>query len=306
MLVTSCGGPKEIPTITAFDEIAYPYDVKKVELSDGIEIAFMDEGKGEKTLLFIHGLGSYAPAWKKNIEELRGSTRCIALDLPGYGRSSKGKYEASMRFYAGVVQEFISKMALKNVTLVGHSMGGQIAITHALAFPEVAERLILVAPAGFETFNKGQRQWFREVLTPDAVRFTTTEQITENIAWNFYQMPDDAWFMVYDRIAMRRAKDFNAYCYIIPECVKGMVDQPVFDELGSIEQPVLVFFGAWDNLIPNRFLNGGTTESIAKKGAEKIKNCQLFLIERAGHFVQFEQSEIVNKQILNWLFKQPG
>ncbi|MCB0562062.1 MAG: alpha/beta hydrolase [Phaeodactylibacter sp.] len=300
-LLGACALQKQPPRVQSFDELPYPYTTHKARLSDELEIAYFDEGKGQEVILFIHGLGSYAPAWKKNMEALKNNYRCIAIDLPGYGKSSKGKYEASMSYYATVVKEFLHALGIEKATLAGHSMGGQIAITAALAYPELVERLVLVAPAGFETFHKGERQWFREVLTPTAVKLTTVEQIRENIAWNFYEMPGDAEFMVTDRIAMRSAVDFDAYCYIIPECVKGMVDQPVFDDLHNVQQPTLVVFGHQDNLIPNRFLNGGETEAIGKQGVAQMPNARLLMVDKAGHFVQFEQAATVNDAIRGFI-----
>lgn len=282
-------------------DITYPYPVKSIALNNDIQVAYMDEGKGEQTLLFIHGLGSYAPAWKKNMDGLKNEFRCIALDLPGYGHSSKGDYTGDMLFYADILSEFIQKMALTHVTLVGHSMGGQIAITTSLSYPDQIEGLVLVAPAGFETFTNGQRQWFREVLTPDAVRLTTVNQIRENFATNFYHFPEDAEFMIQDRIAIRTADDFPWYCDIIPKNVRGMVDNPVFQFLPEIQIPVLSLFGEYDNLIPNRFLNGGRTEDIAQKGSSQIPRSVLIMIEKAGHFVQFEKSDEVNAAIRGFL-----
>jgi len=160
---------------------------------------------------------------------------------------------------------------------------------------------MLISPAGFETFTPGQKQWLRDVLSPTAVRLTTVDNIISNIASNFYKMPDDAEFMITDRIAMRNAKDFDAYCYIIPECIKGMVDEPVYDFIDRISAPTLVIFGEADNLIPNRFLNPGKTENIANDGAAKLQNGELHLIPKAGHFVHFEKAEQVNKIISEFL-----
>src|SRR6056297_4303386 len=69
---------KDLERVDSFDKIDYPYPVSKQAIFDGMEIAYMDVGSGNETILFIHGLGSYAPAWKKNIEELKSSYRCIA------------------------------------------------------------------------------------------------------------------------------------------------------------------------------------------------------------------------------------
>ena len=301
LLSAACGVQKELKPIQRFEELSYPYEVKKALLSGGIEVAYVDEGKGEQTLLFIHGLGSYLPAWKKNIEGLKEKYRCIAIDLPGYGKSSKGEYSGSMRFYSEIVAELIDKLKLGSVTLVGHSMGGQISIITALAFPDKVDKLVLIAPAGFETFTKGQKQWFREVMTANLVKLTTVEQIKSNLASNFYRMPKDARFMITDRIDMRGAEDFEAYCYIIPQCVQGMVDDPVYEFLPKITQPTLIIFGENDNLIPNRYLNPGKTGTIARKGAERIPNATLHLLPETGHFVQFEKAAEVNGLMAEFL-----
>ncbi|HKK80132.1 MAG TPA: alpha/beta fold hydrolase [Phaeodactylibacter sp.] len=300
LLLSGCGWQQRVPTVQTFDELPYPFPAQKVKLESGEEIAYFDQGEGQP-IIFIHGLGSYAPAWKNNIEGLQENFRCIALDLPGYGKSSKGKYEASMTYYATIVKNFMQALGLEKAVLAGHSMGGQIAMTTALAYPNMVERLVLVAPAGFERFHKGEKEWFRQVLTPTAVKLTTVDQIKENIAWNFYDMPEDAEFMITDRIAMRDAEGFDAYCYIIPECVKGMVDEPVFEFLPQLEQPALVIFGHQDNLIPNRFLNGGETEAIARQGVEQLPDAQLRMVDKAGHFVHFERSETVNAEIRRFL-----
>jgi pimeloyl-ACP methyl ester carboxylesterase len=286
--------PARIATMT---DLVYPWPVKYAELSSGISVGYMELGSGPRTLLFVHGLGSYAPAWKQNLHVLQQYYRCIAIDLPGYGHSSKGDYPGHLPFYAAVLQDFIDTMALGPVTLVGHSMGGQIAITTSLLYPESVSGLVLIAPAGFETFHKGQKQWFREVYTPDLVRLTPVENIRNNYATNFYRFPREAEFMIQDRIAMRDADDFAWYCDIIPKNVRGMVDYPVYDLLPEIQQPVLTIFGAQDNLIPNRFLNGGRTVDIARDGSSRIPNSMLLMVDKAGHFVQFEKSREVNEAI---------
>lgn len=296
----SCASSR-MPSFESFDDLEYQYPVHHVDLSHDTQVAYIEKGTGPKTLLFIHGLGSYLPAWNKNIDELSAHYHCIAIDLPGYGKSSKGNYEFSMTYYAQVIKEFAAKKELENLVLVGHSMGGQIAMTAALQYPDMVEQLILVAPAGFETFNKGQRHWFTNAMTPDAVRLTPVDQIRTNLNYNFYNTPKDAEFMITDRIAMRSAKGFAAYCYAVSKSVKGMVDQPVYDFLPQIKHPTLALFGANDNLIPNRFLNGGKTETYAREGIERMPNGKLVMLEKTGHFAQFEKPEAVNQEILNFL-----
>ena len=300
IILTSCASTR-IPGLQTMDDLEYDLPVKKMELSNNTTLAYVEQGTGDQTLIFIHGLGSYLPAWNKNIPELSQHYHCIAIDLPGYGKSSKGNYEFSMTYYAQVIKEFAEKKGIENLVLVGHSMGGQIALTAALQYPELVDKLVLIAPAGFETFNKGQRNWLGNVMTPDMVRLAPVEQIRTNLAYNFYNMPDDAEFMFTDRVAMRSAEGFDGYVYAVSQSVKGMVDQPIYEFLPQITQPTLALFGANDNLIPNRYLNPSKTEKVAQDGISKMPNGSLIMLEKTGHFVQFESAEKVNGHIQEFL-----
>ena len=292
---------KAIQNLKSMDELHYRDASKKVHLPvSGYDIAYSDQGSG-KTIIFIHGLGSYLPAWNRNVNELSKSYRCIAIDLPGYGKSSKQPHSGKMSFYAGIVNELIQELQLGKVYLAGHSMGGQISMTTDLLYPEIVEGLILVDPAGFESFTKGQKQWFRDVMTLDGVRLTTTEAIQSNLASNFYDLPKEADFMVTDRMAMRTASDFNAYCYAVVQSVSGMVNEPVLPYLSDIKCPTLILFGENDNLIPNRYLNPGRTADIAKTGAAKIPGSKLVMVPKAGHFMMFEKPEVFNAEVKKFL-----
>ncbi len=297
----SCTPYKDVQQATSFNDIKYSYEVKKVEVDEDIEIAYIEEGSGNQTILFIHGLGSYLPAWKNNIRVLKDNYHCIAIDLPGYGKSSKLPYDYNMTFFADVIKKFIQKKGLSNVILAGHSMGGQISMITAIQNPDLINKIILVDPAGFERFNEGQKQWFRDVMTMNLVKYTSIDAIESNMAYNFYELPDDARFMIEDRIAMRTTKGFENYCYAIVKSVNGMINQPVIDKLNLITQPTLVFFGENDNLIPNRFLNPGKTINIAKSGSDKIKNSKLIMVPKSGHFMMFEQSEVFNTEVKKFL-----
>lgn len=291
----------DLPRLNSLSEIEYPFEVHHVTLSDGRTIAYVDEGTGSQTIIFIHGLGSNLVAWKKNIEVLKSQFRCIAIDLPGYGHSSKEPHSGMMSFYAEAVVDFMNKMGIDHAVLAGHSMGGQISMVAAMKFPERVSSLILAAPAGFERFTEGQKQWFRNAMTVRGVMLTRVEDIITNLAFNFYELPQEAEFMITDRIAMRSAHDFEAYSYTVVQSVNGMVDEPVIDHLHKIRQPTLIVFGENDNLIPNRFLNPGTTAAVAKTGAEAIKGSRLVLLPRTGHFVQFENYTRFNEEVVRFL-----
>ncbi len=302
-LSAQCQMAKPAPaTDPVFEGLNYSYEVRKMTLPDGTHIAYVDEGKGPETIIFIHGLGSYLPAWDKNIAELRKHYRCIALDLPGYGKSGKEGIAPGMESYANTVFGLMDALKLKQAVLAGHSMGGQIAITAALQEPKRVKKLILAAPAGFETFTEQQKQLFKATVTPESIQKTTPEQAAANIKVNFHKMPADAQFMVDDRLKMATSEQFGKYSAAVAGSVAAMVDEPVYEQLPQVQVPTLILFGEQDALIPNRYLNPGlTTKAVAESGHSRIPNSQLVLVPEAGHFLQFEQPAAFNKAVRNFL-----
>lgn len=282
----------------------YEYKTHFVNL-DTIEVGYVKEGKGVKTLLFIHGLSSNADAWSKNINTLKENFTCIALDLPGYGKSEKpinASYTSS--YFAKIISAFIDELELKNVILVGHSMGGQAAIKLAVSSPERIERLILVAPAGIEMFSDAHGAIIKTMFTPTFVINTNNEQIKNNYALNFYKKPEGVNKMIEDRIAIKNASDFEAHALAISKSIAGMLDDPVTTDLAKISQKTLVLYGENDMLIPNRYFHPDLDIfKVGNKAKELIKYCKLAFVEESGHFLQFEQSEKVNFLIKEFIEK---
>ncbi len=285
---------------------AYPFPVKRCRISPDIELAYMEAGRGPNSLVFIHGLGSYAPAWSKMIPLLAEKFHCVALDLPNYGLSEKGDFPFTMSFFAGCVESFIQQLGLKNVMLVGHSMGGQIALTMALRKKVAIQKLVLLAPAGFETFSEEDRAWLRKFVTPSSLEGLSVEQITQNFDLNFstQKLPEDASFMLEDRLKLREKypAGYRSFCEMIALCVEGMLSAPVFDQLHTIELPSLLFFGQEDYLIPNRFLHPAKNpQQIAEAGQIQMPKSQLQLLSPCGHFIPWEAAESVCERMRQFL-----
>ena len=284
---------------TIFNQIKYPFDTKFIKVND-YEIAYVDEGNSENVLLFIHGLGSYLKAWDRNIPELKNHFRCIAFDLPGYGKSSKQIHSGEVSFYVEILNEFITKLNLKSVSLVGHSMGGQIALAYVLKNSNQIVKLILVAPAGFETFNQDEIELIKKIISPEILFKTSDHQIRLNYQFNFFKMPAETEEMIADRIAIKTDEDFFNHCTIVSNSLFGLLNAPVFDQLKQIKIPSLIFFGKDDLLIPNKSIHQITTEEIASRGSSKIKNSTLVLLDECGHFLQYEKPDEFNAQLISF------
>lgn len=280
----------------------YGYPTKQLQL-DSARINYIDQGKG-MTIVMIHGLGGNAAHWKRNIGILSAQYRCIAIDLPGYGGSTvvnRINASAQLDFYAERIAAMLGQLKINKAIVIGHSMGGQIAMILALKYPSLISKLILVAPAGLETFTPAEAGVITAYATAAFYEKQDSAAIEKSYRMNFHQMPEEAATLVRERIALKQCEGFATYCAQIPLGIKGMLGHPVKEQLSGIIQPTLILLGASDALIPNKILHPGLTVAAVAAIARQIPVSKTILINEAGHLVQFEKPVIVNQTILQFI-----
>lgn len=275
--------------------------MKQIQLYNGCKVAYTDIGQGAQTLLFVHGLGVMGSTWQKNTEALQAHYRCIALDLPGNGHSSTGNYPYTIDFYSDCLLDFIGRLGLNNLCLIGHSMGGQIAMTAILKQHECCNRLVLISPAGFEKFSSWERQCFDLSMSGLSIFSSNIQAIQQLVHASFYHFPEDALLLEDELIQIMKAQPGGHYREMCHRSIAAMLHEPVFDRLPEIQQQTLVIFGENDRLIPNTFLHPVSTKKIAEQGTAQMPHAQLQLIAQAGHFVQWEKAADLNKLLQPWL-----
>ncbi|MEM7434069.1 MAG: alpha/beta fold hydrolase, partial [Myxococcota bacterium] len=113
----------------------------------GYRRAFIHEGKGP-ALLLIHGIGDSADSWRDLIPALSQDYTVVAPDLLGHGDSDKPRADYSLAAYANAMRDLLTVLDVDRVTVVGHSLGGGVAMQFAYQFPELCERLVLVSTGG--------------------------------------------------------------------------------------------------------------------------------------------------------------
>lgn len=282
-------------------ELSYAKEANRIQLNDSLSIAYKEHGSGKQTILMIHGLGGNLTHWNNNFIE---NQHCIALDLPSYGLSSMKNFQPKtdmLDFYSEVILEFIKKKKLKNVVLMGHSMGGQIAIITALKQPKAIKKLILAAPAGFETFTEPEAQALLNFSKPETFKNQNEMMLRAGFKRNFYEMPASVETLIQDRIMIPKCDSFNPYFSAVASGVKGMLVHPIRKELSKITIPTLVLFGENDDLIPNKLLHKTlTTNEVAQIGKE-IPNSKIVLIPKAGHLLMYEKPIEFNKSVKEFL-----
>jgi len=142
--------------VTAGDEKAAPLEAKATS-ADGLSIAYDVRGKGEKTLVFIHGWCCGRYLWKGTLDVFAKDYRVVSLDLPGHGASGRDRAEWSLDAFAGDVEAVVKALDAKDVILVGHSMGGPIALLAAKRMPDR-----VVGIVGVDTLHNVEFKWPEE------------------------------------------------------------------------------------------------------------------------------------------------
>src|SRR5215203_239973 len=281
----------------------YELPVQKQQVS-GLNMAYVETGKGQ-SIVFIHGLGGNLSHWIKAVKNLAATYKCIAVDLPGYGYSDK-KFSTNekdqLQFYSDMLTQFIQKKKLKKVVVAGHSMGGQIAIILAIQHPELISKIVLVSPAGLESFTSNEAQVM--IGATPASYFEKQDESTIRVSFkqNFYELPKDAENLIQDRLRLKTCNDFTLYTQAVSNGIKGMLNHPVKNDWNKIKQPVLIIYGQNDALIPNKIFHPALTlDSLLKEAMTAMPQAKQVLIANAGHMVPYEKPLETSKAIKEFI-----
>ncbi len=130
----------------------YPAKIKIQ--NHGVNIAYTDAGKGDTTLLFVHGWCINKGYWSNQAAYFSKKYRVVTIDLPGFGQSGKNRSAWDARTFGGDVSTVIAQLRLKNVVLIGHSMAGDIILETAISNPK--EVIGLVGIDNFKNVGIGE------------------------------------------------------------------------------------------------------------------------------------------------------
>ncbi len=134
------------PAPTVAPSIAPSFEVQ-YRMIHGYRRAFIHAGSGPN-LLLVHGIGDNSDSWRGVISELARDYTVTAPDLLGHGRSDKPRGDYSVAAYANAMRDLLSVLGIERATVVGHSLGGGVAMQFAYQYPERCERLVLVSSGG--------------------------------------------------------------------------------------------------------------------------------------------------------------
>lgn len=240
-------------------------EVERVLLSGGRQLGYVARGHG-RPLLLVHGLGGSWRWWRYNIDALARHYRVYALDLSRRERWLTGAGRIGPSEAAGVLADWLAQMRIERTHIVGHSLGGQMAIRLAAAYPRLIDRLILVDAAGLP-FDAGLlRLTVRAVLpAPDRSREFRRLVLASTVQSNPLHV-------------LRTARE--------------MVRDDVTPLLAQVSAPTLIIWGGRDRMVP-------VANAYALRAG--IRRSRLVVLPHAGHNPMYHHAGTFNRLVLEFL-----
>ena len=267
-----------------------PVTEELVELSEG-QVRYFKMGKGHP-LVLIHGLGSAAVNWYKNIAGLSKSNTVYAVDLPGHGKTYKSISKTPLDQAVAFMIEFMDVISINKASLVGNSMGGLLALAIAHKHPDRVSKLVLEGSAGL----RKDIAWFLRFMTLPIIgeiittpTRSTTKSLLKQILYNTSLFKPNLIEMIYQ---FRKEPGNRAAMLAIIRTgvsLKGLDPELIFiDQLEEIKAPILLLWGRNDKIVPVHH---------AEHAAKHFENIKSHIFERCGHWPHMEFPEEFNSLV---------
>ena len=239
--------------------------------------SYVDEGEGE-VLLLLHGLMGALSNWGKVIEDFKGQYRVIIPILPIYDLPL---LTTGVKTMAKYVHKFIKFKKLSNVTLLGNSLGGHVALIYVLAHPTMVKAVVLTGSSGL----------YENAFGGSFPRRGSYDFIKEKVEYTFYDpavatkdMIDDVFRIINDRHSVIR----------ILAMAKSAIRHNMKKDLRKINIPVGLIWGRDDKITP---------PEVAIEFNQELPESELYWIDKCGHAPMMERPAEFNMYLKRFLDK---
>ena len=237
----------------------------------------MPNKKPNKTLIFLHGWGVDSQTWLSLFGLLKDfSYTSYFIDLPGFGHSQTPAKDFYLDDYINVVENFVKRLGLKNIVLIGHSFGGRITIKLAVKKPDYLEKIILVDSAGI--YHHGQVKTLK-LLIASIIRPLFQFSFMQTFRQKIYQLTGNEEYLAIPALS----KTFS-----------HVVNEDLTSYLSKIKLPTLIILGDKDH-------NEASTINDAQLMKKNIPNSKLEILKDAGHFSFLDQPEEFVKELIEFI-----
>lgn len=282
LVLCSCASDESLPRVVSLEELDLP-SVRTSTLEDpvfGADVHVVETGALRRpTIVLVHGLSQRASGdWNPVLEALARRYRVLTFDLPGFGRSGRGDGDYSPERYARFLDWITTdRLGERRFTLVGHSMGGTIALLYAARYPDRLDRLVVSDVAGVLhriTFVKYMARW-----DPEQTWLTgLSQRVNRRVARMLHfvaRIPLDFDFVSRDRDGGEEANPGRL-------AAAALIDQDFSGILPTIRTPTSILWGEDDHVAPFR-----TGQLLSWE----IPRARLRILPGAGHDLMIDRPE---------------
>jgi haloalkane dehalogenase len=263
---------------------------------EGLRLAHVDEGDGPPVVLF-HGEPTWSFLWRKVMPPLLGAgLRCVAGDMPGFGRSDKpvdvGWY--SYDVHTAAMRALIENLDLRGATVVVHDWGGPIGLRCAVELADRIDRLVILDSGIFTGHQRMADAW---LAFRDFMERTEDPPVSMLVRRACLRDPGDAVAAAYDApFPEPRAKaGVRAFPLILPtepDAPGAAQGQRVLEALAADGRPALILWADSDPVLPFE---------VGERFAQRIGREPPEPVADASHFLQEDAGEWIGRRIVEWL-----
>src|SRR5271166_2875773 len=303
----------------ALEGFPYPYPVHFLPVSlegEDLRLAYMDVAPvgppTGRTVVLLHGRNFPSSYWEPTIKGLtEAGYRVVAPDQIGFGKSSKPGFAYSFDAMARATIALLDSLHVDRFDLVGHSMGGMLAVRLARAYGSRIDHLVLYSPIGLEDYRftvppvTDEELARRErALTADAYR----KQLMTSYAISLPSSAIEPFVELRDEI--RESGEYPRWLKSFVASYQMIYAQPVAHEIPLIDRPTLFIMGANDHNAPGRPFappelraKMGQNADLAQTLAARMPNAKVKVFDSVGHMGHLEAAQRFNETLLNFLGK---
>ncbi len=270
-----------------------------------LRLSYTDTGIGGKAMpviLMLHDVEGNLAHFQPIIQILRKQYRCIAIDLPGHGKTTKLAQPYTLKFLSDIILDFMDVNDIWDVTLAGHGFGGQLAAYFTTKHYARVNHLVLLAPRGFEMFTPVEIDLLTRPTRADSILTRQEVHIEKDIINQFFKMPDEAKVLVENRKKMRSTGAYGYYSAGAENLYNISFQEFQLKNLAEVKVPVLLLLALDDKVVPNRTVRTEVNPNqFAASIAQALPNCKYVIVPGAGHLLQYEQPQAVASHIASFV-----
>ena len=262
--------------------------VEKFIMASDTALHICDSEAGEKVVVLLHGYLENMLVWEEFIPLIYKDVRVITIDIPGHGISEvKGECH-SMDYLADTIAAALDKLNIKSATIVGHSMGGYIALAFAERHSDRTDSIVLLHSTPYADSDEKKKNRQREI---SLIRSGKKELLARTAP--------EAGFAPDNRNRLRtEIEDLQQTIYLTEEAgiialLNGMIERKAQSEmLHALGKPILFILGRKDGYI---------TAEIAEKMVAEHPEAEVVWLENSGHMGFIEEARVCAAALLDFV-----